>query len=1414
MSEPVDSLELKLTTEAQSVLSEITKVSSALSGLSKSIDQISKQTINIKFNISADGEKQVDRLQKYIDSTTKAAAKELSSMFNVSKTDAKEISSMIAQIGNDFAANPSESYVKPMSQIAEKLAESSRETSMLDSEMENFYQTVLATSKIKIDPVNVDSQSGFWDTLSETPLDTLMSEWQNQYKGLFSSLGDNYNLGNQQDQLLALRDVLKEIYQEKNNIGKSSNAEFIKSSAISETIKEIDKLMVSIENAKEVLNRTGGTTNASGTGFTELAKGIEKLSTADTENLLQIGTVLSSVSNGIQNLNGISINVEPIVNLAATLKKLCNGNINYENINNIANSVSVFVNSFTNLSGMSEQISQITSLANAIKQLGYKSAKEAIGNIPQIATALNSLMTTLSNAPEVSSNLIDMTNALAQLANVKTSGITAAAKSISNLNTETSKTSGSAMKATSGVHKLSSALARVQVIMGTVQRASSYISSWIDTASDLVEVQNVVSATFADMSDKVDEFASTSIQQFGMSELTAKKTASTFQAMGNAMGISASSIASANEYLSTATSGYVGLSDSMSDVSLNLTKLTADMASFYNMEQSDVAEDLEAIFTGQTVPLRQYGLDLTQATLSEWALKNGLDADIDSMTQAEKTMLRYQYVLANTTDAQNDFSRTSNTWANQTRILKQQIEQLEIIIGNDFINALKPAVSALNTVIAKIQTFAETVSDSLGVIFGWKYEISEKGATSYADSIDDVSDSIDGAADSAKSLNKQLANFDELNNLTTNDDSDSGSGSSTSSSLSGSSSTTTGQWVETEKIYESTLDDLYKLGDYIGTTFANTLRGIDWDSVYQGAKDFGSGLAEFLNGLISPNLFGAVGRTIAASLNTALYSVLSFGETFDWTDLGDSIAAGINEFFETYDYKALGKTLNAWVHGLVNALYHAITGITWSDVLKAGLDFLTNLDLGTVIVTIAAWKFKHGGAELAASIRSGLSKALASMGGISGLLKMDLGTILGAGTATEIGLALGSYVIGGIISAFVGWNFGQFLYEKITGETIDMSFGEQMAYLWDSILSGEFLPALGATISDIVGAIFNWDETFDLFAMAGEAFSGVVEAFKEHDWAGIATNILDGIALGFTGILDFFLEPINDLFKTICDGICSVFGIHSPAEAMKPYGENIFKGIVEGFTSLFSTINDIIGRFFDIMGTAITGAWETVKTWGTNLIGKFTSGISDGIQSVKDTASAVIGAIEGIFDVPDTFTTWAKDMMDGFIGGIKSGIDGVGDAVSSVADKISSFLHFSVPDEGPLTEYESWMPDFLKGLASGIADSSYLVENEINKLAGNMNLQGELSLATVNTDNIDKAIGLGAVASSSANYKIDSNYNYDNSQEISLFQTAISLLEEIANKEYGITDADIAKSIKKSSSEYYKRTGQSLIRTT
>lgn len=140
-------------------------------------------------------------------------------------------------------------------------------------------------------------------------------------------------------------------------------------------------------------------------------------------------------------------------------------------------------------------------------------------------------------------------------------------------------------------------------IMGGLYGVIRGLQKSIDISSQLTEVQNVVDVTFGNMAYKVEEFAETSIEKFGMSELTLKQISSRFQAMGTAMGFPI---------------------DRMSDMSVELTKLAADMSSFYNVSQEDVSKSLESIFTGTTRPMRQYGIDLTQATLQEWALKMGL----------------------------------------------------------------------------------------------------------------------------------------------------------------------------------------------------------------------------------------------------------------------------------------------------------------------------------------------------------------------------------------------------------------------------------------------------------------------------------------------------------------------------------------------------------------------------------------------------------------------------------------------------------------------------------------------------------------------------------------------------------------------------------------------------------------------
>lgn len=918
---------------------------------------------------------------------------------------------------------------------------------------------------------------------------------------------------------------------------------------------------------------------------------VGKLDRLTTSLSMVDGSKLSGLANGVQKL-GVAmqtmnnVKTADFTRLSKNLTAL--NNVDASKLGNLSSNITQIGQSLNGLSGVSSGAKQLTELANGIKQLGYKSADKAITNIPQLAVAMKQLMATLSSAPKVSQNLIDMTNALAKLARTGTSS-GRAATSLSSALTTFSK---SAKSAKTHSFSLASAIGKVYATYWMLFRAAGKIKDAINISSDLTEVQNVVDTTFGKYTSLVEEMSKTSIEDYGMSELTVKDVASRFQAIGTAMGFA---------------------QGKMADMSIELTKLTADMASFYNVEQKDVAEDLESIFTGQTRPLRTYGLDLTEATLKEWALKQGLDANIDSMSQAEKTMLRYQYVLANTGAAQGDFAKTADTWANSVRILKQNFEALGATLGGTFINFLKPVVKALNVVIGKLREFAKVVSSSLGVIFGWKYEDSGGGVASDWEDAESaaggIADSTGKTAKNLEKIQKSLRAFDELNviNLPDNNSSGGGSGSGGGGSSAGGSG---GEWTKVDSIfknYESELDTLYKLGDYIGNALTKTLEDIDWDGIYEKARNFGTGLADFLNGLFSPELFGAVGSTIASTLNTAIYASLKFTETFDFTDFGASLAKGINDFFATFDFSTLAKGMNAFVDGLEETIASFLKNVSWEDIVEKSEEFLNEIEFDTVAVVIGgfALRAKKG------TILSTFSEALK--------------------LAIRGGVALGSFTIKfGKIVALIGtpqfYVFGEWILESIT-DVLEKLIPKWALDLLGSIgagivagaIGGSWFPGAGTIAGGIIGgimgalagvkidgkpvlikifnAIFNWDYTKRLLDNTKKFFKKMSESFESHDWLSIGKNLVLGILNGIGAGLAFIVEPIGDFFASVWDAICDVFGIHSPAEEMEPLGKNILLGVVKGFTDSFASMSKAISDFF----ANVIKPWFSVEKWKSNM---------------------------------------------------------------------------------------------------------------------------------------------------------------------------------------------------------------------
>lgn len=734
--------------------------------------------------------------------------------------------------------------------------------------------------------------------------------------------------------------------------------------------------------------------------ITSMVRALNKFSGVDANSIHGISSAVRDLASGIASVK--AVDTSGLTSMVSALSKI-GGKASTQatkNLPALSAQLQNFVRQMNKIGALNFDMTNMSNLVTSISRLGSVASGRAVTNIPLLADNLKYLFETLSKAPNVSSNIIQMTQALGNLSN-RSGG------AISGLNTSISSLSGSFLgfktstgKALIGLKSFTRQILSSMGIYLGLYGAIRGIKNAIDISSALTEVQNVVDVTFGDMSKKVNDFAQDSIRQFGMSELTLKQTASRFQAMGTAMGIDSSLIKKANEFLNKQTDGYIGLSDSMADVSLNLTKLTADMASLYDVDQDVVSQDLAAIFTGQTRPLRDYGLDLTQATLKEWAMKQGLDSDIESMSQAEKTMLRYQYVLANTQTAQGDFARTADSWANQIRILKQSFEQLGSVIGGALINAFKPFVKALNSVLLVVISFVTKVTNALGAIFGWKYEDSGAGlADSFSDAAESAGDVADNTGQAAKNIdkmNKGVRQFDELKLITTNDGSgkkgSGGSGGGASGGASG------GKLVKTDTIfknYESDIKNLKQLGKYISDALSKAMESINWDKIYSKARNFGKGLADFLNGLINPRLFGNVGKTIAGALNTAIYATLSFGQTFDWSNFGKSLAEGINKFFKTFDFKALAEDINTWVQGVYKTIKTMIENIKWSDVWKGVKDFLSNIDIETVEILLGAFALKLAGKLLTGK-----------------LLKETIGKLIGA----KFTAAFGSTAVKSLLS--------------------------------------------------------------------------------------------------------------------------------------------------------------------------------------------------------------------------------------------------------------------------------------------------------------------------------------------------------------------------------------------------------------
>lgn len=318
-------------------------------------------------------------------------------------------------------------------------------------------------------------------------------------------------------------------------------------------------------------------------------------------------------------------------------------------------------------------------------------------------------------------------------------------------------------KQMSGVMNLAKKTGTALAAAFGVKKLADFGKQCLELGSDLQEVQNVVDVTFPSMTAQVDKFAKSAAGSFGLSETMAKKFTGTFGAMAKSFGFS---------------------ERAAYDMGSTLTGLAGDVASFYNISQDEAYTKLKSVFTGETESLKELGVVMTQSALDAYALANGFGKTTQAMSEAEKVALRYQFVQNQLSAASGDFARTSDSWANQVRILKLQIDSLKATIGQGLINLFTPIIKVVNTLIGKLATLANAFKAFTELITGKKSQGSSAGgqiaemgsaAVSAGSGMEGAATSADNLAGSSKKAGqaarkaakemRALMGFDQINRL-------------------------------------------------------------------------------------------------------------------------------------------------------------------------------------------------------------------------------------------------------------------------------------------------------------------------------------------------------------------------------------------------------------------------------------------------------------------------------------------------------------------------------------------------------------------------------------------------------------------------------------------------------------------------
>lgn len=778
----------------------------------------------------------------------------------------------------------------------------------------------------------------------------------------------------------------------------------------------------------------------------------------------------------------------------------------------------------------------------------------------------------------------------------------------------------------------------------SVTAIANFAKEAIELGSDLQEVQNVVDVTFTTLNEQVNEFAKNAATTAGLSETMAKQYVGTFGAM-------------AKSFQFTEEEAY--------NMSTALTQLAGDVASFYNITQDSAYTKLKSVFTGETESLKDLGVVMTQTALDDYALRKGLGKTTSEMTEQEKVALRYQFVLEQLSAASGDFIRTQDGWANQTRILSLQFDQLKATLGQGLINALTPAIKVLNQIIAKLQTAAEAFRDFTAALFGDAGDASS-AIESATESTEEYGDATEEAAKQAK---KALAPFDEITKLgSESSDTETTSSVSVSTAVTGSGETITAETIAPglQDAVDTILEWIEPLKDI---DFSNVSTAFDRlkEAVSPITEDLFSGLKWAWDNLLVPLSEWTIEEAAPAALDT-------MRATLD-------LLSGVIEKLKPWAvwlWEEFLQPIAEWTGETIIDALNELTDLLrdLSDLLSGEISFTEFIGdltaLQTVLLSLAA---VLGTVKLASTI-SNIATAISNCATSVATLTTGLGTITGIAT-----------IVGGAILAVT--NFVAMLENEFSWlNEILMVVGIALVAVGAIILGAPALVVgvVAAIVAAVLTAVVlikdNWEAISTFFSDLWENIS---------TWA---TNAWDSIKTAWSTVKTWFSEniitPVKNVFSDMWDRI------KSAASGTWSGIKTVFTTVKTWFSEkVISPVKNAFSGMWDRIKSAASGTWSgiktvftTVKTWFSEKVISPVKNVFSGMWDGLKTGAK--NAWSGVKSVFSSVATFFKDTFKKAWNGIVSVFSTAGEIFTNIKD-------------GILTAFKNIVNSLIKGLNKVIA---------------------------------------------------------------------------------------------------------------